>query len=129
MLGVREPGVYGAETLDEINAWLECESAALGLALTFFQSNVEGEIVSAIQEAGGECGAGGVVLNAGAFTHYSIAIRDAIASVTVPVIEVHLSNVYAREDFRCVSVIGPVCRGSISGFGKAGYLLALKSFA
>jgi 3-dehydroquinate dehydratase-2 len=126
MLGEREPGVYGAETLKEINAWLAREAAALELELTFFQSNVEGEIVTAVQDAGG---ADGSVLNAGAYTHYSIAIRDAVAAVSAPVVEVHLSNVYAREDFRHVSVIGPVCKGSLAGFGKDSYLLALKSFA
>jgi 3-dehydroquinate dehydratase-2 len=126
LLGGREPDVYGAETLDEINAWLTREADALGLTLTFFQSNVEGEIVTAVQGAGG---ADGVVLNAGAYTHYSIAIRDAVAAVSAPVVEVHLSNVYAREDFRHVSMIGPVCKGVIAGFGKDSYLLALKSFA
>jgi 3-dehydroquinate dehydratase-2 len=126
MLGVREPGVYGSETVDEINAWLAGESAKLGFEISFFQSNVEGEIVTAIQDAGS---ADGIVLNAGAYTHYSIAIRDAVAAVAAPVVEVHLSNVYAREDFRHVSVIGPVCKGSIAGFGRDSYLLALKSFA
>jgi 3-dehydroquinate dehydratase-2 len=129
MLGEREPGVYGAETLEEINEWLAREAATLGLDLTFFQSNVEGEIVTAVQNAGRTGGADGVVLNAGAYTHYSIAIRDAVAAVNAPVVEVHLSNVYAREDFRHVSVIGPVCKGVIAGFGKDSYLLALKSFA
>jgi 3-dehydroquinate dehydratase-2 len=126
MLGEREPGVYGAESLSAINAWLEEEAAALGLTLTFFQSNVEGEIVTAIQQAGG---ADGIALNAGAYTHYSVAIRDAVAAVSAPVVEVHLSNVHAREDFRRVSVIGSVCKGSIAGFGRDSYLLALKSFA
>jgi 3-dehydroquinate dehydratase-2 len=126
MLGEREPGVYGAATLGEINEWLAGEAAKLGIETTFFQSNVEGEIVTAIQNAGG---ADGIVLNAGAYTHYSIAIRDAVAAVAAPAIEVHLSNVYAREDFRHVSVIGPVCKGVISGFGRDSYLLALKSFA
>jgi 3-dehydroquinate dehydratase-2 len=125
MLGEREPGVYGEETLEGINEWLTAEAAALGLELEFFQSNVEGEIVTAVQEAGD---ADGIVLNAGAYTHYSIAIRDAVAAVRAPVVEVHLSNVYAREDFRHVSVIGPVCKGSIAGFGRGSYLLALKSF-
>jgi 3-dehydroquinate dehydratase-2 len=126
LLGEREPGVYGAETLDEINEWLAREAAALGLSLSFFQSNVEGEIVSAVQDAGG---ADGIVLNAGAYTHYSIAIRDAVAAVRAPVVEVHLSNVHAREEYRRVSMIAPVCRGSIAGFGRDSYLLALKSFA
>jgi 3-dehydroquinate dehydratase-2 len=124
MLGEREPGVYGADTLDGINGWLSAEAEKLGVEVDFFQSNVEGEIVTAVQEAGS---ADGIVLNAGAYTHYSIAIRDAISAVKAPVVEVHLSNVYAREDFRHVSVIGPVCKGSISGFGKDSYLLALRS--
>jgi 3-dehydroquinate dehydratase-2 len=121
-LGVREPEKYGHEDLPAINAWLEQRIDGLDLSLSFFQSNIEGEIVTAIQEAEGM---DGVVLNAGAYTHYSIAIRDAIASVTVPVVEVHLSNVHAREDFRRQSVIAPVCAGSIFGFGKKSYLLAL----
>jgi 3-dehydroquinate dehydratase-2 len=124
MLGEREPGVYGADTLDGINEWLSAEAERLGAEVDFFQSNVEGEIVTAVQEAGS---ADVIVLNAGAYTHYSIAIRDAISAVKAPVVEVHLSNVYAREDFRHVSVIGPVCKGSISGFGKDSYLLALRS--
>jgi 3-dehydroquinate dehydratase-2 len=126
MLGEREPGVYGSGTLGEIDEWLAEEAAKLDLEISFFQSNVEGELVTAIQDAGG---ADGIVLNAGAYTHYSIAIRDAVAAVAAPVVEVHLSNVYAREDFRHVSVIGPVCKGSIAGFGRDSYLLALKSFA
>jgi 3-dehydroquinate dehydratase-2 len=125
MLGSREPEVYGAETLDDINARIATEAASLGVAPTFFQSNVEGEIVTAIQDA---VGFDGIVLNAGAYTHYSIAIRDAVAAVKAPVVEVHLSNVYAREDFRHVSVIGPVCFGSIAGFGARSYLLALRAF-
>lgn len=126
MLGEREPGVYGADTLEGINNWLVGEASSLGVELSFFQSNVEGEIVTALQKAG-SCD--GIALNAGAYTHYSIAIRDAIAAISAPVVEVHLSNVYAREDFRHVSVIGPVCKGSISGFGKHSYLLALRSLA
>jgi 3-dehydroquinate dehydratase-2 len=122
MLGKREPGVYGSEPLDSVNIWLDAEARALGAELEFFQSNIEGEIVTAIQ---GAAGYGGVVLNAGAYTHYSIAIRDAIASINTPVIEVHLSNVHAREEFRKRSLIAPVCAGTISGFGKTGYKLAL----
>jgi 3-dehydroquinate dehydratase-2 len=122
MLGKREPGVYGSETLDSINAWLESEARTLGAEIDFFQSNGEGELVTAIQDSGSY---GGIILNAGAYTHYSIAIRDAIASVDTPVIEVHLSNVHVREHFRHVSVIAPVCAGSIAGLGKIGYKLAL----
>jgi 3-dehydroquinate dehydratase-2 len=135
MLGGREPEVYGGDTLEDINAWLAGEAGKLGLELSFFQSNIEGEIVGAIQDAGGPGGAAsgaeaccGIVLNAGAYTHYSIAIRDAIAAVNVPVVEVHISNVHAREDFRRESVIAPVCRGLIAGFGRTSYLLALRSF-
>jgi 3-dehydroquinate dehydratase-2 len=124
MLGKREPGVYGNETLDGINAWLADEARTLGAELDFFQSNGEGELITAIQDSGLYAG---IILNAGAYTHYSIAIRDAIASVDIPVIEVHLSNVHAREHFRHVSVIAPVCAGSISGLGKIGYKLALIS--
>jgi 3-dehydroquinate dehydratase-2 len=124
-LGEREPDKYGSETLSEINDCLTARAAELSLSLTFFQSNVEGELVTAIQDA---ASSDGVILNAGAYTHYSIAIRDAVASVDVPVVEVHLSNVYAREEFRHISVIAPVCRGSIAGFGKDSYLLALYSF-
>jgi 3-dehydroquinate dehydratase-2 len=122
MLGKREPDVYGSETLDAVNAWLAAEARTLGAELDFFQSNVEGELVTAIQNSDSY---DGIVLNAGAYTHYSIAIRDAIAAVDTPVIEVHLSNIQAREEFRRVSVIAPVCAGSIAGFGKNGYKLAL----
>jgi 3-dehydroquinate dehydratase-2 len=127
MLGKREPDVYGGESLDAINEWLSGEAAARGARLSFFQSNVEGELVTAIQNAGAD-GSDGIILNAGAYTHYSVAIRDAIAAIETPVVEVHLSNVYAREDFRHTSLIGPVCRGSIAGFGKRSYLLAIESF-
>jgi 3-dehydroquinate dehydratase-2 len=125
MLGKREPKHYGQETLSDIRATLEQDAEALDADLTFFQSNVEGEIVTAIQNA---ADADGIIINAGAYTHYSIAIRDAISSVPVPSVEVHLSNIDAREDFRRTSMIGPVCKGSISGFGKESYRLALRSF-
>ncbi|MDE7453473.1 MAG: type II 3-dehydroquinate dehydratase [Clostridia bacterium] len=125
MTGVREKGIYGTQTLEEINAEIaahfkedKCE---------FYQSNIEGEICTKIQSAQKE-GFDGVILNAGAFTHYSIAIRDAISAVTVPVIEVHISNVHAREEFRRTSVISPVCKGVICGFGKNSYILAAESF-
>lgn len=123
MTGVREKGVYGTETLDEINAQIaeyfpddEC---------FFYQSNIEGEICSVIQ---GADDVDGIILNAGAFTHYSYAIRDAIASIKIPVIEVHMSNVHAREEFRHKSVISEVCKGVICGFGKNSYILAAESF-
>jgi len=126
MLGQREPGKYGDETLDEINARLALRAEALDLQCEFFQSNVEGELVDALHKAGGM---DGVILNAGAYTHYSIAIRDAIAAIQTPVVEVHMSNIQAREEFRHTSVIAAVCRGSIAGFGADSYLLALYSFA
>lgn len=122
LTGVREKGVYGAQTLDEINKDItahfkndECE---------FFQSNIEGEICTKIQTA--HCD--GIILNAGAFTHYSYAIRDAIAAVNTPVVEVHMSNVHAREEFRHKSVLSEVCKGVILGFGKNSYILAGESF-
>jgi 3-dehydroquinate dehydratase-2 len=124
LLGEREPDKYGREALETINGRVAEEAASLGAECEFFQSNSEGEIVSAIQRAGRS---DGIILNAGAYTHYSIAIRDAIASVGAPVVETHISNVHAREEFRHVSVIAPVCKGVISGFGPASYILALRA--
>ena len=125
MTGIREKGVYGTQTLDEIN--LEISKYFKNDTCEFFQSNIEGEICTQIQNAQTE-GFDGIILNAGAFTHYSYAIRDAIASVTVPVIEVHMSNVHSREEFRHKSVISEVCKGVICGFGKNSYILAAQSF-
>lgn len=125
MTGEREKGVYGTQTLDQINA--EISAHFKGDKCEFFQSNIEGEICTAIQSAD-KNGFDGVILNAGAYTHYSIAIRDAIASAKTPVIEVHMSNVHAREEFRHKSVISEVCRGVICGFGKNSYILAAESF-
>ncbi len=125
MTGEREKGVYGTQTLDQINA--EISAHFKGDKCEFFQSNIEGEICTAIQSAD-KNGYDGVILNAGAYTHYSIAIRDAIASVKTPVIEVHMSNVHAREEFRHKSVISEVCKGVICGFGKNSYILAAESF-
>ncbi len=122
-LGKREPGIYGAKTLDDLENELESLSAKLLMKVSFKQSNNEGEIIDLIHGADGQFQ--GIVLNAGAYTHYSYAIRDAIASVDVPVIEVHLSNVHAREEFRRESVIAPVTIGQISGFGFDSYKLAL----
>ena len=124
MTGVREQGVYGTQTLEQINA--EIANHFKGDTCEFYQSNIEGEICTAIQNAQNKFD--GVILNAGAFTHYSIAIRDAIASITVPVIEVHMSNVHSREEFRHKSAISEVCRGVICGFGKNSYILAGEAF-
>jgi 3-dehydroquinate dehydratase-2 len=123
LLGTREPGVYGTVTLAQINALLEEAAAARGATLRILQSNHEGALVDAIHDARGW--ADGIVLNAGAFTHYSYALRDAIAAVGIPTVEVHLSNIHAREPFRHTSVIAAVCKGQIAGFGAKSYLLGL----
>ena len=126
LTGKREKGVYGSETLDDINRGLKEYCNKHGHEVDFYQSNLEGELCTSIQQAEGKYD--GIVLNAGAYTHYSYAIRDAIASISVPVVEVHMSNVYAREEFRHKSVLTEVCKGAILGFGKNSYLLALRSF-
>ena len=126
MTGRRERGVYGVQTLREINERIAAYAAERGVEVKFFQNNNEGELCTAIQSAQGRYD--GIILNAGAFTHYSYAIRGAIAAVTVPVVEVHMSNVHAREEFRRNSVLTPVCRGEILGFGADSYILALESF-
>lgn len=125
LLGEREPGVYGSVTLDEINADLKARAEAAGAEIKVVQSNHEGELVEAIQN--GRNWADVVILNPAAYTHTSVAIRDAVAAVSVPVIEVHLSNIHAREGFRTVSHVAPVAVGQISGFGKISYLLALEA--
>ena len=122
MTGVREKDVYGAQTLEEINK--EISAHFKGDDCEFYQSNSEGEMCAKIQSA--HCD--GIILNAGAYTHYSYALRDAIAGTSVPVIEVHMSNVHAREPFRRVSVISEVCKGVVCGFGKNSYILAGESF-
>ena len=123
MLGTREPEIYGSTTLSDINERIQRCADEAGVAVAFFQSHHEGVIVDKIQEAMGRYAY--IILNAGAYTHYSVAIRDAIAAIDVPVIEVHMSNIYTREEFRHHSVIAPVAMGQISGFGAESYLAAL----
>lgn len=123
MVGVREKGVYGDETAESINLQVEETAKKLGYDCDIFQSNHEGAIIDKIHAAHGVYN--GIVINAGALTHYSYALRDAIACVRIPFVETHMSNIYAREEFRHESVIAPVCAGQISGFGKNSYFLAL----
>ncbi|HTD67018.1 MAG TPA: type II 3-dehydroquinate dehydratase [Candidatus Limnocylindria bacterium] len=125
LLGTREPEKYGRVTLPEIESRLRQRADELKATIDFRQSNVEGELVSWIQDAKEKFD--WVILNAAAYTHTSIALRDAIAAVQVPTIEIHLSNVHAREEFRHKSLIAPVCRGQITGFGANSYLLALEA--
>lgn len=125
LLGRREPEIYGRTTLAEIEAVVRRRAAERGVEVEFRQSNSEGELVDWIQGAQGRFDA--VVLNAGAYTHTSIALRDAIAATGIPTVEIHLSNVHAREEFRRNSVIAPVCRGVICGFGARSYLLGLEA--
>lgn len=126
MLGKREPEIYGSRSLDDINDDLKALGQELGAEVDFFQSNIEGEIVDAIHSVLENYD--GAVINAGAYTHYSIAIHDAIAAVAPkPFIEVHLSNVHTREDYRHKSMLSPVCAGVILGFGEKSYALALKA--
>ena len=124
LLGRREPEIYGSLTLAAIDERLEKRAAAAGVAVEFFQSNHEGALVDAVQGAEGK--ADFILLNAAAFTHYSIALRDAIAAVSVPVIEIHLSNIHRREKFRHMSVLAPVVMGQVAGFGAESYLGALE---
>ena len=125
LLGKREPAIYGSASLEDICKLLEDKCAAKGASLVFKQSNVEGDLISWIQEAGAT--GAPVILNAGAFTHTSIALYDAIKGAQANVVEVHLSNVYARESFRHHSYISPAVRGIIAGFGPQSYLLALEA--
>lgn len=126
LLGTREPGIYGAATLADVEALCRAEGEALGLAIVFRQTNSEGALVDLVQEARG---ARGIVLNAAGYTHTSVALRDAVAGVGVPTVEVHLSNVFAREDFRHHSYLSPVVRGVICGFGPQSYVLGLRALA
>ena len=125
LLGTREPEKYGSATLAEIEARVHQRAGELGATIDFRQSNVEGELVGWIQDAKGKFD--WIILNAAAYTHTSIALRDAISAVQVPTIEIHLSNVHAREEFRHKSLIAPVCQGQITGFGANSYLLALEA--
>jgi 3-dehydroquinate dehydratase-2 len=127
LLGTREKAVYGTVTLAEVDAAMQALAKELGLSLEIVQSNHEGEIVSAIQGAMGK--ADGLVINPGAYTHTSVAIRDSIAGTGIPCVEVHLSNIHAREEFRHHSFIAPVAKGQIAGFGLQSYLLGLRALA
>lgn len=125
LTGKREQSVYGAASLEDINAKISAFCAANGDEVSFYQSNIEGELVNKLHEAfeGKTCD--GILLNAGAYTHYSIALRDAIAAIDIPVAEVHISNVHAREEFRHKSVLSEVCKGVVCGFGVGSYLAAM----
>ncbi len=125
LLGVREKDVYGSVTLAEIAAAVTKEAEKLGMEADFVQSNHEGEIIDKLHEARGKYDV--IIMNPGAYTHYSIAIRDAVKAVEIPCIEIHLSNIHAREEFRSKSVIAPVCVGQICGFGADSYTIALKA--
>ena len=125
LLGEREPGIYGNDTYEALCDLFMDKAESLGVKCEVFQSNHEGAIIDKLHMA--RKNFDGVVLNAGAYTHYSYAIRDAIAAIQIPVVEVHISNVFARDEFRKTSVIGPVCRGSISGFGFGSYLMAMEA--
>lgn len=126
MLGTRDPNLYGSMTLDEINQKMIDHARKSNIKLEFFHSNIEGEIVSQIQQSVGHFN--GIIINAGAYSHTSIAIRDAIAGISIPVVEVHISNIFGREEFRHRSYLAPVCAGSIVGFGYLSYILALEYF-
>ena len=125
-LGMREPDLYGTESLDDLNARIQAHAQARGLLAEFFQSNHEGALIDRLHGYGD---AKGVVLNPGGLAHTSISLRDAIASIPIPVIEVHISNIFARESFRHVSLVSGACRGTISGLGTSGYIHAVDYLA
>jgi 3-dehydroquinate dehydratase-2 len=127
LLGSREPEIYGKLTLEDIDSRLRDAGGAMGLEVRSYQSNSEGALIDALHAARGW--ASGVVFNPGGYTHTSVALRDAVAAIGIPVVEVHLSNVYAREEFRQRSLISPVCVGKITGFGWRSYLLGLQALA
>ena len=126
ILGNRDKTVYGNSTLEDIDGFLHIRGQELGLQVKTFQSNHEGDIIDRLHLAM-DSDVRGIIINPGGFTHYSIAIRDAVDDLDIPIIEVHLSNIYGREDFRMKSVITPVCIGQISGFGSNSYILALEA--
>ena len=125
MTGIRQPEIYGTATFSDITAQIDRLAEDLQITLAQFQSNHEGEIVDLIQACHTD-GTTGIVINPGAYTHYSFAVADAISAVDIPAVEVHLSNVHAREEFRRKSVVAPYCIGQISGFGAEGYIMAIK---
>lgn len=125
LTGMREPEIYGSMTLDEINAQLTERGLELGVEVTCQQSNIEGVLIDFLQKA--QSWADGVVFNPGGYTHTSVALRDAVAAIGIPVVEVHMSNVYAREEFRHNSMLSPVCKGKIVGFGWQSYLFGVMS--
>ena len=125
LTGKREKGVYGTETLDELNEKIAAYCKDGGDEVAFYQSNIEGELVNKLHEAFLQKTCDAIILNAGAFTHYSYALRDAIASIKIPVAEVHMSNVHARDEFRRHSVLSEVCKGVVCGFGASSYILAI----
>lgn len=125
LLGAREPGVYGHDTLEDIEVMVSGRAGEIGVQVSFVQSNHEGVLIDTLNSAAGSFDA--VVFNPGAYTHYAYALRDAVAAAQVPVVEVHLSNIMSREEFRRVSVIAPVCVGQISGFGPLSYILGLEA--
>ena len=125
LTGLREQAVYGKATLSEMNEQIAGFAKSLGDSVDFYQSNIEGELVNKLHEAFLNRAYDGILLNAGAYTHYSYALRDAIAGIDIPVVEVHMSNVHAREEFRKISVLSEVCKGVVCGFGVGSYLAAL----